>query len=208
VNSRAIQNLLGESQSPYSDALNCNKYTTPAFLSGWVAWEALRTRFIRVLMHHKGWKLKDADKALANKKISSMKAAASVITGLEFKEPHHWPNKSAKAWKALVQIEPLRHRIVHGFKTSDPTQIKAATQLVLILVANHEWLSDLPVVDAPNKRDCLAVGSLLTPRRSTPQSQNRSVDELAELVKVDLSQGSPQLPSLKSLNDLILIHGV
>ena len=158
-------------------------------------------------MHHKGWKLKDADNILAKKKISSMKAAASVITGLEFKDPHHWPNKSAKAWKALVQIEPLRHRIVHGFKTSDPAQIKPATQLVLILVANHELLSGLPVVDAPKKRDCLAVGSLLTPRGSTPQNQNRNVDELAALVNADLKLGSPQLPSLKSLNELIQMHG-
>jgi hypothetical protein len=123
-------------------------------------------------MHHKGRKLKDADKVLAKKKISIMEAAAPAITGLEFKDPHHWPNKSGKAWKALVKIEPLRHRLVHGFKTSDPAQIKAATQLVFILVAHHEWLSDLPVVDAPRKRDRFAVGSLLTPRRSTPQSQN------------------------------------
>ena len=71
-------------------------------------------------MHHKGWKLKDADKVLAKKKISSMEAAASAIKGLDCKDPHHWSSKSAKAWKALAKIEPLRHRIVHGFKTSDP----------------------------------------------------------------------------------------
>jgi hypothetical protein len=159
-------------------------------------------------MHHKGWKLEDADKVLAKKKISSMEAAASAIKGLEFKDPHHWSGKSAKAWKALVKIEPLRHRIVHGFKTSDPAQIKAATQLVLILVANHEWLSDLPVVDAPKKRDRVAVGSLLTPRRSTPQSQNRSVNELAALVNADLRLASPQLPSLQSLQGLIQMFGV
>ena len=89
------------------------------------------------------------------------------------------------------------------FITSDPAQIKAATKLVLILVANHEWLSDLPVVDAPRKRDRLAVGSLLTPRRSTAQSQNRSVDELAALINADLRLGSPQLPNLQSLQELI-----
>jgi len=38
-------------------------------------------------MHHKGWKLKDADRVLAKKKISSKKAAASAITGIEFKDP-------------------------------------------------------------------------------------------------------------------------
>ena len=67
VDPRTIHNPLSESQSLYSDAFNCNKYTTPAFLSGWIAWEALRTRFIRVLMHHKGWKVKDADRVLAKK---------------------------------------------------------------------------------------------------------------------------------------------
>jgi hypothetical protein len=43
-------------------------------------------------MHHKGWKLKDADRVLAKKKISSKKAAASAITGIEMVYSSEQPN--------------------------------------------------------------------------------------------------------------------
>jgi hypothetical protein len=62
-----------------------------------------------------GLETKRRYKVLAKNKTSNMKTAASLNTGLGFKDPHHWPNKSAKTWKTLVKIEPLRHRLVHGF---------------------------------------------------------------------------------------------
>jgi hypothetical protein len=56
----------------------------PAFASSWITWEALRTRFIRVAIHHKGWKLKDADAVLSKRKIASMAKAEEVITRLGY----------------------------------------------------------------------------------------------------------------------------
>lgn len=201
----AIRNLLNEAKLLHEDSLNSRIYTVPAFLSGWVSWEALRTRFIRVIIHHQGWLLKDADRVLAKKKISSMSAAENVICNLGLKHPHQWPNKSAKGWKALVEIEPLRHRLIHGFKSVDPAIVQAATKVVISSVSNHDWLSTVPIVDAPKKKDRIVTGSLLKPRRSSKTTHNRCIQKLAEATNVELDKGIKPLPSLAHLEDMLKI---
>ena len=203
MNPSAIQKLLSEAELLHSDSLNSNIYTIPAFISSWVAWEALRIRFIRVIIHHQGWLLKDADRVLAKKKISSMPTAEKTILSLGLKSPHNWAGKSAKGWKALVAIEPLRHRLIHGFKSIDPARVQAATKVVIHLVSNHGWLSAVPVVDAPKKKDRIVVGSLLEHKRSSNKSHNRSIQELAKIMDVDLSHGTKSLPSLSRLEDVL-----
>ena len=205
MNPSSIQNLLGESKLLYDHALNSNKYTVPAFLSSWIAWEALRTRFIRVVIHHKGWLLKDADSVLAKKRVSSMSAAESVISGLGLKHPHQWSKKSAKGWKALAEIEPLRNRLIHGFKSMDPVRVQAATKVVICSVSNHDWLSTVSIVDESKEKDQIFVGSLLKHRRSSKITHNRSLQELAEIMNVDLNTGTNPLPSLDRLEEMIKI---
>lgn len=203
MNPSAIQKLLTEAELLHSDSLNSNVYTIPAFLSSWVAWEALRIRFIRIIIHHQGWLLKDADRVLAKKKISSMPTAEESILSLGLKSPHHWSGKSAKGWKTLVAIEPLRHRLIHGFKPMDPAIVQAATKVVIHLVSNHDWLSAVPVVDAPKKKDRIVVGSLIEHKRSSKKSHNRSIQELASIMNVDLSQGTKPLPNLSNLEEML-----
>ncbi len=203
MNPSSIQNLLDESILLHDHALSNNEYTVPAFICSWIAWEALRTRFIRVVIHKKGWLLKDADSVLAKKRISSMSAAESVISDLGLKHPHNWPNKSAKGWKALVEIEPLRHRLVHGFKTMDPVRVEAATKVVICLVSNHDWLSNVPIIDAPKKKDQIFVGPLLEHRRSSKTTNKPCIGELAKLMKVKLDEGTRSMPSLNRLEDML-----
>jgi len=76
------------------------------------------------------------------------------------------PVVSSKAWKLLCGIEPLRHRLVHGFKAIDPARMKAATSLLLLLVEDHDWLESVPLVDAKRQKDRILVGSLLSPTSS------------------------------------------
>ena len=199
----AIQKLLKEAESLHSNSIDSSIHTVPAFLSSWVAWEALRTRFIRVVIHHQGWLLKDADKVLAKKKISSMLEAEKTISSLGLEHPHHWAGKSAKGWKALVEIEPLRHRLIHGFKSMEPVRVQAATKVVIRLVSDHDWLSAVPIVDAPKKKDRVVAGSLLEPKRSSRTVQNRSTQELADIMGVDLNCGTKPLPSLSRLEDVL-----
>ncbi|TYQ25427.1 hypothetical protein PseudUWO311_15525 [Pseudanabaena sp. UWO311] len=205
MNPSAIQNLLDESKLLHDHALNDKQYTIPAFISSWIAWEALRTRFIRVVIHHKGWLLKDADSVLAKKRISSMSATESVILGLGLKHPHQWSKKSAKGWKALAEIEPLRHRLIHGFKAMDPIRVQAATKVVICSVSNHDWLSTIPIVDASKEKDRIVVGSLLKHKRSSKTTHNRCIQELADIMNVDLNKVTKPLPSLDRLEDMLKV---
>ena len=197
----SIRNLIAEAEELLTQSLNNNKYAVPAFLTSWVAWEAMRTRLIRVIMHHKGYKIKDADYLLAKSKVASMREAESVIVKLGICSPHHWPGKSGKHWKMLTSIEPLRHRLIHGFKTVEPARINVATRLVIFLVINHEWLSEVPIVDAARKKDRILVGSLLTPRRTGKKTHSAKIDELAVNIGVNLDQGTRRLPSLANLEE-------
>jgi hypothetical protein len=176
--------------------------TYTAFLTSWVAWEALRTRFIRVVIHHKGWLLKDVDKVLAQQRISSMRNAASALENVGLLHPDQWSAKSGKGWKALKDIEPLRNRIVHGFKSIEPDRIHAATLVVICLLSDHEWLSDVPVVNAAKKKDKVLVGPLLTPQRSSKATQHRKIEDLAKVMNVNLSSGVRPIPSLVHLEKL------
>jgi len=179
MNPASITALISESKALFAESELSNSKIISAFASSWIAWEALRTRFIRVVIHHKGWMLKDADAALATKKISSMAQAEDVITSLGLKSPHHWPGASAKPWKLLCEIEPLRHRLIHGFKAIDPPRIQAATKVVLILLHEHQWLEDVPVLDSCKPSERVLVGPLLTARRSAAHTQNQDLQSLA-----------------------------
>jgi hypothetical protein len=208
MNPAAINALLQASRSLHLRASEGSPNdVVPAFVGSWVAWEALRTRFIRVVIHHQGWSLKDADNVLARAKISSMDRAASVIESLHIKNPHQWPGVSAKAWRLLCAIEPLRHRLVHGFKTVDPIRVKTATSLVLFLVENHQWLESVPLVDAKKKKDRILVGSLLGSRRAHSIGDQRKVEELASKLQLNLTQGSKRLPSVDQLTSAIESYG-
>lgn len=71
MNPATITALISESQALLADSTRSNSKIIPAFASSWITWEALRTRFIRVVIHHKGWMLKDADAVLARRKIQA-----------------------------------------------------------------------------------------------------------------------------------------
>jgi hypothetical protein len=206
MNPSSITKLINESQALLAESEGNSTYIIPAFASSWIAWEALRTRFIRVVIHHKGWMLKDADAVLAKKKIASMAQAKEAITSLDLKSPHHWPRKSAQPWKLLCEIEPLRHRLIHGFKSIDPPRIQTATKVVLLLVSENQWLEDARIVDSRKARERVLVGPLMTARRSAAHTQNRDLQSLAQLLGADMNQGAKPLPSLAKLEAAIQDH--
>lgn len=204
----SIRNLITESDELLSEALKNNKYIIPAFLTSWVAWEALRTRLIRVIMHHRGYMVKDADLLLARLKVGSMREAESIIIKLDITSPHHWPGKSGQLWRILASIEPLRHRLVHGFKSVEPARINAATRVVVSCVTNHAWLSEVPIVDAARKKDRVLVGPLLAPRRTNKQTNIAQIGSLAEDIGLNMNQGTSKLPSLGELETIARNIGI
>lgn len=178
-----------------------------AFITSWVAWEAVQTRFIRVIIHHQGWLLKDADEVLARKRISSMKTAARVISSLGLPHPDHWSGISGESWRGLRDIEPLRNRLVHGFKSMEPARIQTATSIVLDLVSDRQWLE---IVKLTHQGKEIKVGPLFNSRRSRI-SHPRSADELAKLLGVNIEKSSctsniPELAHLRKLESKLTNH--
>lgn len=201
MNPSTIQNLVEQATILHNSEPRSTGSTYTAFLTSWVAWEALRTRFIRVVIHHQGWLLKDADKVLAKRRISSMRDAASVLKDLGLSHPAHWRENSGKNWKILTDIEPLRNRLIHGFKSIEPARIHAATSVVLCLLSDHEWLSSVPIKDAAKPKERILVGPLLNPRRSSKATHQQRLEDLATRMNVDLGKGERPIPSLVALEE-------
>ena len=104
-------------------------HPTSMFLLSWTAWEALRTRFLRLVIKRMGWTIKDADAVIRDLKISSMESAAKVMVGLGMTHPSQWPSRSGRVWRKLLEVQLVRHRLARGFDAIDPRLIRSCSQL-------------------------------------------------------------------------------
>jgi hypothetical protein len=169
------------------------------FLTAWSAWEAVRTRLIRVIIHKQGWLIKDADAALRIAKLSSMKNAAALLQRLGFPDPSHWKGQSGQTWRTLLSIEPLRHRLTHGFQTADPKLIKIATAIVLEATLSQQWLENLDLYSTRSMEASIKVGSIMTPRSIISKTNRRSRQDLFEALGLDSRKSTSTLPSVSIL---------
>lgn len=171
------------------------------FLVAWSVWEAVRTRFIRVIIHKQGWLIKDADAALRIVKLSSMKRAGCLLCRLGLQDPSHWRGRSGRTWRVLLSIEPLRHRLTHGFHSADPKLILVATDIVLAAIMNQEWLEILEISPKSNVEGCRLLGSIMTPRAINAKGHRLARQKLFELIDIRDQTRSSSLPSLSRLEE-------
>ena len=99
----------------------------------------------------------------------------------------------------LRQVEPLRHRIVHGFDGIDPKRLRYAARVVLELLRNREWLEDTKLQSEKGDTEPFIVGDLMAPQRIRQKSHHRSADELNELINENAGGSPPKLPSVDEL---------
>lgn len=204
MNPSSIEVLIARCRFTVDEPENDYARLAESFLIAWVAWEALRTRFLRVVLHQQGWMIKDVDKVLSQRKISSMHDFAKVITAVGMKHPHQWPKASVEAWKMLEKIEQIRHRLIHGFRRIDPEVLKKSTCVVCSLLQCHQWMQDVPLGGDGQHKQRL-IGPVLAKRHSSIRHAKRSVIELASLVGIALHNGtSKQVPSLLELERFYL----
>lgn len=85
----------------------------PMFLLSWTAWEAMRTRFLRLCIKRMGWTIKDANAVIRDLKSSSMESAARVMVDLDMTHPSQWPGRSGRVWRKLLEVQRVRHRLAH-----------------------------------------------------------------------------------------------
>lgn len=164
-----------------------------AFLLSWVAWEALRTRFLRVVIKRQGWSIKDADIVIRASKISSMNQAGNFLVKLGLANPTQWNGESGRVWRKLSEVQQIRHRLAHGFAGLNPELVIAATEFVLGAVKRRNWLESLVLYEADNQK----VGDLFTRQPTRPA--RREADELWALIGKPSYQKPAKLPSVASL---------
>jgi len=174
------------------------------FLATWSTWEALRTRFIRVAIHRQGWLIKDADAALAKAQISSMKQAAEILSLLGIRDPNHWPGSSGAVWRALNKIEPIRHKLTHGFQTTEPEKVSVAIAITLAALQDQHWIETVPIPCRLKSEGFIKIGSILEPRISRKKTHDRDVNELLQILGIKADRGQTRNPSTRDLQKILL----
>lgn len=204
MNPNSIKRIIKQSQDLRSP--NLKKEPSPyessvaAFIIAWMGWEAVRTRFLRVVINKKGWAIKDADLILAKARISSMKRYAQALGKLDESSPFNWSGEAGKAWRNLATIEPLRHRLSHGFKSVSPETAEIAADVVLFYLDDLSWLESIRLKDVHNNQE-KEVGSLFARRKRLANHERLPISELAVKMGVKLDSGSPK--KIPHRNDLI-----
>ena len=199
MNPAAIRGLIDHAGELVDQRTKRVEPVLTGFTMSWVAWEALRTRLLRVVIHRQGWRITDASAALARRRVSSMEAAAKVLVNLGIRDPNQWPKDAGRGWRMLRQVEPLRHRIVHGFDGIDPKRLRYAARVVLELLRNREWLEDTKLPSEQGDTEPFIVGDLMAPQRIRQKSHHRSAEELNELINENAGGSPPKLPSVDEL---------
>lgn len=190
MNPATIRKLIAEAQTIRKE----HPQGIPAFVVSWVAWEALRTRALRVVIQKQGWKVSDIDQALKRLSISSMKSFNYQFTKLDLIPPAHWQGQSGKVWRELQQIENIRHRLIHGYKSIDPQRIFMASEFVIAALEDRRWIEEAkPFPDDPKQ----PLGCVLERLKSIGKNKHKTYEELVE--KLGIKKEAPEMPSLVEL---------
>lgn len=202
MNPSDINRLLNQAricQSEHPDGIH-------TFALYWIAWEAYRTRLLAVAIRLNGWRIEDAYFAVGAARISTQKKYSQCfkeITGIDLL---HYPGVIGKAWRSLNEIESLRHRLLHGYKSANPALIEHSILFLERVFAHQRRLfGELPYSSACSKRQ--ATGLIRDPLRSHPASGRgipviRDRQDLLQCLKVGSDQKPKRLPHTEMMRNL------
>ena len=172
----------------------------------WITWEAYRTRMLAVAARLRGWRIEDAYFAIGARRISSQRTyriCFKDITGVELAEQ---PGLLGRVWKLLDEIEVLRHRLIHGYRSASPVLIEQASRFLdSILTHQGRVFSDLPIL--PNDSISISLGNVLAQRPGTGRGIAIKPDRQSLITDLKLEDRIPaKLPKdaiLKRLADVV-----
>jgi hypothetical protein len=173
----------------------------PMLLLSWTAWEALRSRFLKVIIKRQGYTAREADQALRALKISSMQSAANAISGLSATNPAQWPGLSGQVWRKWEEVQVMRHRLAQGFDAWHPGIIRTAGAFVLTAVSNRDWLQQLQVKGMTGQY--LTVGDLLARQFSVKIQSGEELPCLRSTLELKEPSKRESLPSPDTLQSMI-----
>lgn len=154
----------------------------PFFLSSWTAWEATRTRFLRVVIARLGWLVKDADDVLGELRISSTSRAEEVFYGLKV-DRKCWPIASQEIWDLLASVEKLRNQLTHGFRAYPPDVVFQAGALAYCSVVQPAWLEETECLDSEGH--FVEVGCLNRRQSGRRADKTKSADSLKSFLRAN-----------------------
>ena len=177
------------------------KHPMPFFLLSWTAWEAMRMRLLRVVINRQRWPIKTATLVLGDQRVSTIEHTACLLEELGAGNPNEWTGISGKIWRKLIEIQPIRNRLSHGFKTLNPALIRAAGDLMLASLQYRCWLEAIEIPDISG--GYVRTGCLL--KRTNIQKTDALKNEDSLRSKLTLGnnrkrgKGNKRLPDISGL---------
>jgi hypothetical protein len=129
----------------------------------WITWEAYRTRMLAVAARLRGWKIEDAYTAIGSRRISTQKTYKQCFKAATDVQLAEQRGLLGKVIKCLDEIEALRHRLVHGYRSASPELITAANRFLDTILTHHEQVFGqllLPLQDGTQ----IPLGNVLSHR--------------------------------------------
>lgn len=155
-------------------------------------------RLLRVVINRQGWAIKTATLVLCEQRVSTMEHTACLLEELGAKNPSAWRGLSGKIWRKLIEIQPIRNRLSHGFKTLNPALIRAAGDMVLTSLENRCWIEVIEISD--ENGSFVRTGCLL--KRTNIQKTDALKSEDSLRSKLTLGNNRKRGKGRKTLPDM------
>ena len=128
-----IQSLLTQSKACFEHSPG----GIHTFALYWITWEAYRTRLLAVATRLRGWRIEDAYFAIGAKHISGQKAYKKCFKDITTVELSNQTGLLGRIWNQVDDIQVLRNRLIHGYRSADPEFIQQAN-LFLDSILSHQ----------------------------------------------------------------------
>ncbi len=170
---------------------DCSETREAVFAVRWIAWEGLRERILIIAAAKAGWRIADASAAIAEARISSNIAFERTLKKLTgFGVSQQFGGDSIKAWRALAEVEQLRHLVFHGRQGLPLRVWRGANQVVrAALHGGEEWFGTVEVRGPDGGLRTLGNPMALRPPGVRWGVQSRLRSELASILGVAPKSG-------------------
>lgn len=147
MNPSAIKEILSSAK-----ALNQKgrKGSPDAFILSWIAWEGTKFRMLAVGQKLKGIKIKQTYSDHNELELWREKKFRLQWKKVFGKYPDSMPGLPGKIFRQLNNYKKYRDRIIHGKSLGSPSNIQTATDKIIEILENKDWMTDI-TINSKNK---------------------------------------------------------
>jgi hypothetical protein len=198
-----IHSLLKQAKAAYKDS-SAGIHT---FALYWITWEAYRTRMLAVAARLRGWRIEDAYLAIGTKKISTQKSYKWCFKAVTTVQLAEQSGIVASVLSHLDSIEIIRHRLIHGYRSTSPDLIHSANQFIDSILTHQEKVFSALIIPLKDGKQ-IQIGNVLSQRpasgRGIPIDKNyESIKECFGLKETDMPRTSPNRSIIQALEKIV-----